>query len=89
MATGLIAGPDNPPVLPLSFGNKVSISITIPNKVLITLNPSAPAFTTDFAISVISVTSGESFAKSGILAETFLRTLFITSAAAYGSHANT
>jgi len=33
-----------------------------------TLNPSAPALTTDFAISVISVTSGDNFAKSGMLA---------------------
>ena len=84
-----MAGPDNPPVFPLKSGRNVFVSITIPSKVFITLSPSAPALTTALAISVISVTSGESFAKSGMLAETFLRTLLITSAAAYGSQAKT
>ena len=63
--------------------------MTIPSKVFITLKPSAPAFTTARAISVMSVTSGESLANKGILAETFLLTVLITSAAAVGSHAKT
>ena len=45
-ATGRIAGPDRPPVIPPSIGRMVSGSITIPSRVLIMRRrPSAPAST--------------------------------------------
>ena len=65
-ATGLIAGPDSPPVRPASCGCMVSVSITMPSSVLIIDRPSAPADTHALAIATMSVTSGDSLAKTGM-----------------------
>ena len=61
MATGLIAGPDNPPVTFAIMGFPVFLSKRIPTNVLIIVIPSAPPSSTDFAIETISVTLGDSF----------------------------
>ena len=65
-ATGRMAGPDRPPVTPASTGRMVSVSITIPSRVLIIERPSAPAPTHARAIVTMSVTSGDSFANTGM-----------------------
>jgi len=65
-ATGRMAGPDRPPVTPASAGRMVWVSMTIPSSVLMSERPSAPADTQAFAIATISVTSGESLAKTGM-----------------------
>ena len=74
-ATGLMAGPETPPVTPASAGRMVVVLITIPSSVLITETPVAPAWETDLAMSTMSVTSGDSFAKIGILLSLFRRTV--------------
>ena len=61
MATGLIAGPDKPPVLLANRGLPVFRSIRIPIKVLIKTSPSAPAASTALAMATISVTLGDNF----------------------------
>ena len=61
-ATGRIAGPDSPPVIPPSTGRMVSGSMTRPSSVLIIDRPSAPASVTDRATATMSVTSGLSLA---------------------------
>ena len=88
-AIGRIAGPDNPPVTPPSTGRSVSVSMTSPSAVLISESPSAPAATTARATATMSVTSGESFAKTGTPGVEDRRTECNTSAAAAGSQANT
>ena len=65
-ATGRIAGPDRPPVVPASTGRMVSVSIAMPSNVLIIESPSAPAATQARAIATMSVTSGDSFANTGM-----------------------
>src|SRR3990172_10073242 len=64
-ATGLIAGPERPPIIFASFGLLVLISIAIPESVLIRETASAPASETAFAIIVMSVTLGDSFTIKG------------------------
>ena len=88
-ATGLIAGPDKPPVLPPKCGFIESILITIPRTVLISANPSAPASTTPLAMAGRSVTSGESLAMIGSSPPIVLRTPSITRRELSGSQANT
>ena len=56
---------------------------------LISTRPSAPASTTDWAISTMLVTSGDSFAKTGTFGCATRRTAEITRPAAIGSQANT
>ncbi len=87
-ATGRIAGPERPPVPPLSTGLKVLVSITIPSSVFIRLRPLTPALITEPAISTMSVTSGDSFAKSGTLLMCFL-TALTASCAVTGLQAKT
>ena len=65
-ATGRMAGPDSPPVTPASTGRMVSVSMTIPSRVLISDRPSAPAETQALAIATMSVTSGDSLANTGM-----------------------
>src|SRR5690554_944064 len=67
MAMGLIAGPDNPPVLLAKMGRFFLISIRIPVMVLIIVMPSAPPASTALAISVISLTLGDSLTYTGTL----------------------
>jgi hypothetical protein len=74
-ATGLIAGPESPPVTPASAGLIDFVSMTNPNNVFITETPVAPACATEEAISTMSVTSGESLANIGILLSLFRRTI--------------
>ena len=61
----------------------------MPSSVLIIDTPSTPASTTLEAISTMSVTSGDSFAKIGDSLVHSWRTVEMTSAAEYGLHANT
>ena len=88
-ATGRIAGPDRPPVMPARCGRIVSGLITMPSSVLMTETPVAPARTTAPAIETMSVTSGESFAKIGMRGSLWRLTAWMTSAADPASHANT
>src|SRR6266545_7905397 len=88
-ATGRIAGPDRPPVIPASTGRIVVVSIAMPSSVLIIDRPSAPASTQERATATMSVTSGESLANTGTLAGVASRTARSTDAAAYGSQAKT
>src|SRR4030067_3698636 len=77
-ATGLIAGPDNPPVILWSFGLHVSVSITIPSSVFINEIASAPSSSHTLANEAISVTLGDNLIIKGrevdflILRTTFL-----------------
>ena len=64
-ATGLIAGPESPPVMLASFGRRVSMSMAMPVMVLIREIESAPSASTLRAISVMSVTLGESLTIKG------------------------
>ena len=75
--------------MPPSAGRRVSVSMTTPRVVLIMDSPSAPAATTDSAISTMSVTSGDSFARTGTVEFVLRRTALITPAAADGSQAKT
>lgn len=63
--------PDNPPNIFPSKGFFVFVSIFIAKKVFTKETALAPAFSTAFAISVISVTFGESFTIRGFLVKTF------------------
>ena len=65
-AIGRIAGPDRPPVVPASTGRIVTVSIVMPSSVLIIDSPSAPAAMQARAIATMSVTSGDSFANTGM-----------------------
>src|SRR4030042_1754868 len=66
-ATGLIAGPERPPYTLASLGLFVSISMDIPVSVLINDMASAPASSTPFAITLMSVTLGVNFTMTGLL----------------------
>ena len=66
-AIGSIAGPDIPPILFFSIGLFVLISILIPRTVFISERASAPSASTDFAISAILVTFGDSLTTRGFL----------------------
>ena len=78
-AMGLTAAPLIPPVVVDNTGLRFSASIAIPSSVLISETLSAPAPSTARAISVMSVTFGESFTISVFLYA--LRTALTTSAA--------
>ena len=82
-ATGLIAGPDNPPVIFPRNGRRLSTSTAIPTSVLIREMPSAPAPATARAIPAMSVTLGVSLAITG--RRVFRRTARTTWAEACGS----
>src|SRR5260221_9051351 len=88
-ATGLIAGPDRPPVSPASTGRIVSVSIAMPSNVLIIDRPSAPADTHERAIATMSVTSGDSLANTGMSYRVRALTAAITAPASVASQANT
>ena len=64
-ATGSTAGPDRPPVFIFKMGRRVFTSMRIPRMVLMRLMASAPAASTARAISVMSVTLGDSFTITG------------------------
>ena len=51
---------------PASTGRIVTVSIAMPSSVLIIESPSAPAATQAPAIATMSVTSGDSFANTGM-----------------------
>ena len=72
-ATGLIAGPDRPPVLLASTNCRLSISIFAPVIVLIREIASAPPASAARAICVISVTLGVSFMITGWAASFLMR----------------
>ena len=78
-AIGFTAGPDKPPVIVESTGRLRSASTAIPNRVLIKDMLSAPALSTARAISVISVTLGDSLTMRLFLYTE--RTAFTTSSA--------
>lgn len=63
-AMGFTAAPDMPPVTVESIGRLRSASIAIPSRVLMRETLSAPPFSAARAISVMSVTFGESFTIS-------------------------
>src|SRR5215472_12906286 len=63
---GIPAGPYSPPVVPARTGRRVAGSIVMPSRVLIIDRPSAPALTQALAIATMSVTSGDSFANTGM-----------------------
>src|SRR5450631_4487465 len=88
-ATGRMAGPESPPVTPATWGRSRSVSMTMASRVLIIVSPSAPAFTQARAISTMSVTSGLSLAKTGMLRGSFSRTRAMTLADDSGSQAKT
>ena len=77
-ATGRIAGPDRPPVTPPSAGAIVSVSMTMPSRVLISENPSAPASAQARAMCTMSVTSGDSLANTGCAGSAARRTAPMT-----------
>ena len=60
-ATGFTQGPESPPVTVERIGFLRSASTAIPSRVLISDTASAPSASTARAISVMSVTFGESF----------------------------
>ena len=60
-ATGFTQGPERPPVIVDNTGLRFSASMAIPSIVLINETESAPSASTALAISVMSVTLGESF----------------------------
>ena len=63
--TGSTAGPDRPPVFIFKMGRRVFTSMRIPRMVLMRETASAPAASTARAISVMSVTLGDSFTITG------------------------
>src|SRR5215469_15856209 len=87
-AIGLMAGPDSPPVSPARCGRIVSVSTTMPSRVLIIESPSAPADTHAFAMATMSVTSGDSFANTGRSYLAWPRTASMTDAESSGLAAN-
>ena len=88
-ATGFIAGPERPPVLPPRCGLIESRLMTIPRTVFISASASAPASTTPLAIEGRSVTSGESLAMIGSSPPMVFRTPSMTRRDASGSQAKT
>src|SRR6185436_14719175 len=64
-ATGLIAGPERPPVLAAIRGARFRQSIAMPFIVLMAEMPSAPPSIAAFAIGTMSVMFGVSFANTG------------------------
>src|SRR5215469_13022752 len=88
-AIGLIAGPDSPPVSPARCGRIVSVSMTMPSRVLIIESPSAPADTHALATATMSVTSGDSLANTGRSYLAWPRTASMTAAESSGLAANT
>ena len=70
-ATGLMAGPDMPPVLLASTKLRLWMSIFMPVRVLIRDSASAPPASAARAISVMSVTLGVSFMMTGCFATRF------------------
>ena len=74
---------------PASAGRIVVGSMTMPSSVLMSDSPSAPASTTDRATATMSVTSGDSLARTGTADWVARRTAWTTVAAATGSHAKT
>src|SRR6266851_3766457 len=87
-ATGLMAGPDRPPYRAANTGRIVAGSMAMPSSVLISDRPSAPAVTQALATATMSVTSGDSFANTGMSYLALLRTAAITLPARCGSSAN-
>ena len=81
-ATGSTAGPERPPVFIFRMGRRVFTSMRIPRMVLMRLMASAPASSTARAISVMSVTLGESFTITGTVE--FFFAISVTSAASSG-----
>ena len=81
-----MAGPDNPPITLASLGRRLAGSIAMPIRVLISDTASAPASSTALAITVISVTLGESFTITGRSVRSL--TALVTSAAMEGSVPN-
>ena len=67
-ATGRTAGPDSPPVFIFKMGRRVFTSMRIPRRVLMRERASAPPSAAARAISVMSVTLGESFTITGTAA---------------------
>ena len=61
---GFTAGPESPPVIVESTGQRFSALMAIPRSVLIIEIESAPSASTARAISVMSVTLGDSFTMS-------------------------
>ena len=82
-ATGLMAGPDSPPVLLARAKVLRFTSIFMPVRVLIRLMASAPPASAALAITVISVTLGLSFMMMGCFAWAF--TAFVMASTAFGS----
>src|SRR5258708_30819226 len=64
---GLMAGPERPPVMLLSRGLRVSVSMDMAINVLTRLTASAPAPADTLAIWATEVTLGESFTIRGRL----------------------
>jgi hypothetical protein len=81
-ATGLMAGPDSPPILFANTGRRRWMSIFIPTKVLINESASAPPASQARAISAILVTLGLSFTIKGWRA--FCLTNAVTRSASVG-----
>ena len=65
-ASGLIAGPESPPVARPSFERPASRSTAMPTKVLTAVSASAPPCSQASASSAIEVTSGGSLAMSAL-----------------------
>ena len=82
-ATGLMAGPDSPPVLLATAKVLFVMSIFIPVRVLIRDRASAPPASAALAVSVISVTFGLNFMITGCLAWRF--TSLVMASTALGS----
>ena len=82
-ATGCTAGPERPPTVFPSTGRCFQMSIFIPTRVLMREMASVPAASTARAISVMSVTLGDSLVITGL----WVRALaaFTTSPAAWQS----
>ncbi len=78
-AIGKTAGPLMPPTLLRRMGLREFISILMPRSVFMSETASAPAASTDFAMSAMLVTLGESFTTRGFFVA--LRTFLVTSAA--------
>src|SRR6202034_4657770 len=81
-AIGRMAGRDSPPESPARAGRNVTGSIAIPGSVLIMDRPSAPAATQARATETMSVTSGDSLAKTGMSYRADPRTADTTAPAA-------
>ena len=82
-ATGLIAGPDMPPVLLARAKLLRRMSIFIPVSVLIREIASAPPASAAFAISVMSVTFGLNFIITGCFAAFLILDVMSNNASAF------